>query len=341
MRRAEEAALRVENLRRQMEEFENARASLLGQGDIVRSDIERALRSGRYVSSQELASLINQWLASDSGGGRDGLDAARKPGVWEMRLSPRSIGTVRDFMTVQRRNDSACTRLLNRIEKERRAWVTFESELAQQYDGLPFLDINHPIVRVALDFCRELVADDAHQRLCALRTRRRDGWPSRAALFVYRVRVTGLEPRDSLLPVAVDMGSSATVNGLGEELLGLVPSASDLPPDDLGPFDCDTLEEIAHRSADEARLEIERWARDTQGARLSTRRVQLQRTYQFRIERKRDTLSKVTEPRIRRLYEGQIANLEATLRQKLSELEGAPEPVATMELVAIAFWQFD
>ena len=102
----------------------------------------------------------------------------------------------------------------------------------------------------------------------------------------------------------------------------------------------DMLEELegqAFQSADARRVESETWSRDTQAARLASRRATLERGLRARIERKRETLAKVRDPRIERLYVGEIRNLEAALEARLKDLESAPGPVATIELVAIAY----
>jgi hypothetical protein len=122
----------------------------LGQGDLVREEINALRASGRFVSPEEIHALIEDWV-DNSGFGADTLKSTGNPSIWDLSLSQGKIGRIRDRMQRQRRHDPAAYMLINRIQNEGHAWCTFDGEVAQAQGNLPFLDLNHPITRVAYD----------------------------------------------------------------------------------------------------------------------------------------------------------------------------------------------
>lgn len=344
-----DALQRVENLRIQYEEFETARAELMGQGDVIRQEIEATRDSGRYVSPAEIEALVAEWLRATP----QSFDEVRPAdesgwsGVYELRLSHPTVVRIQDQMVKESRRDSVVGNFLRRflqVPRGHRApvpvWCTFDSEVAQRHDGLHYIDPSHPIVRTVLADPEHRAFSPPHQRIGRLALQSKTGWPSQFLLFIYRLSVRGLEETVSMVPVVVDVDNNGVVVGLGDEVLGLLATAEDSSFDVKEGIDqehLDELEHLAFESADSRRMEAEVWARDTQLARAAARRATLNRGFRARIARKRETLAKVTESRIIRLYEGEIRNLEAALETRLEELESAPEPSASLELVAIAY----
>jgi SNF2 family DNA or RNA helicase len=339
-RRAEEAVVRAENLRRQNEEFEASRAELLGHGSLVREEIESLRQSGRFVTPEELQALVAAWLDA-SPYGADSLRSTSRPGIWDLALSQATIGRVYQKMASEHRNDDpAASRLLGRLQREGHAWCTFDSEVAQTLDNLPFLDVAHPIVRLALEDTKGSVPRNPFSRLAAAYVEdRTDIPPEGIVLFVYRLEVHGSERRLNLLPVAVNAGNGEVLPDCADPLLGSLPKArNSLPRPSLDEARLRSLEERSLQYADQRRSELEEWALVTDAARRATQRAGLSRSYEARIARKRELLGRISDERIRRLYEGEIRNLEANFEAKLRDLELAPAPFAELELLAAVFF---
>ena len=337
--RTDEAIRRIEILRLQYEEFEAARSELMGHGDLIRQQVELTKSSGRYLTPSELEAIVAEWLEA-SAYAFESIQPTRHAGVLNLRLSSESIGRVFEWMGRQQRRDPLAKRLLDRIHQDGHSWCTFDSEIARTFDNLPFIDIGHPLIRVALDDARRNPPSNAFERVGCLRLTGEPGWPARFALFLYRLVISGAEPQSTLVPVAVDMASGEVRDGIGDQVLGSLSEA-----EDAGPFpdvDIDTLEileQVAFEHADRHRATIEQWSADTQHARVATKKATLERNYQARIDRKEETLRRLltrgTDPRIQRLHEGEIRNLRAALDAKLAELDSLPLPVATLDLMAV------
>src|SRR5207249_3359419 len=146
--RADDALQRVEALKIQYREFEAARAELLGQGDLVRQQVESAKTSGRYISGEELHALVSDWLKYTDKA-FDSIEPTPRPNIWNIRLHASTAVGVIDWMMRERRSDPAAMKFLRRLVDKQQAWCTFDSELAQRFDNLPFIDVGHPIIRVA------------------------------------------------------------------------------------------------------------------------------------------------------------------------------------------------
>jgi hypothetical protein len=344
-KRANDALLRIENLRRETEEFEAARAELMGQGDLLRQEVESLQASGRYVSPEEISALLKNWLRHRKQNG-DRLDRVQPKGpglkeerdrVYDLRLSPSTIGRVQRWMTEHRVNHPEAQRLLFRLQTEHHAWCTFDNQVARRYDRMPFLHLGHPVVSAALEDLKASQLGSWTSRIATLVLRA--GLHVRKSiedtlLVLYRVGVHAAEPQDSLLAVAVDLETRSVRDGLGDDLLGSLAECHDA--DFVLDDSVLAAERIAYEYAEQRRREVERLAIEQQASRVAVRSAALERTYRARIQRKREISAKVTDPRIIRLYEGQVANLEARLRDELDVFAHLPEPSAELEVLAAA-----
>jgi hypothetical protein len=334
VRRAEEAIARFENLKIRNEEFESARADLLGQGDLVRQEIESIRTSGRFLAPIELSSLVFEWLDATPLA-RDALEPTEREGVFNLRLSPGLNGRVEEWMRKNRGYDPLVSSLLTKLHNDHHGWVTFDNEVAQRTPNLPFIDGTHPVVRLALLDSVESVATDPFRRACAvsLPTPRH---VNAFAIFIYRLRLTGFDPRVELVPIAVDCETVEPLD-IGEDTFGELTSATKgaIP----GHLDLDrmqTLEQAAFTVADARRASLLQYTRDMQKARLVSRHATITRSYSVRISRARELSSQVSDQRIKRLHDGHARSLEAALQAKLDEIEGAVEPEAGLDLLSVA-----
>ena len=336
-RKVDEAIIRIERLRLQNQELEASRAELFGQGDLVRQQIDATRESGRYVSAAELEALVTSWL-EESPRGADSLRPRQShPGFCELRLSTDMIGRILDWMRREGRSDPQVRALLRRLQDHEIAWITFDSDRAQQKERAAFIDVAHPLVRVALEDARRQPLVPAEERVAALRLAGGQGWPAEVVLFLYRLEVSGAERQITLLPIAIDANTGDVVPEIGEDLLGRLVDAESSPHADgrireLMPL----FSEAAFLHADGRRVEAVQLAVSTQQARLAARRAALDRNFEIRRDRKLAILEKATDERIRRLHEGELRSFTAEHLSKRREMDEVPEPLGTVECIAIA-----
>lgn len=337
-RRVWETALRIEQKKLDIEAFESARAELMGQGDLLYQEVEATHTSGRYVSSAEVQAVLRRWL--HRGDGRGALRTTRRAQVFDLRMSEMVVSRVYRWMNENRVNHPDAERLLQRIQTERHAWVTFDSAIGREYEGLPFLHIGHPVVATAIE---ELSREETPGWIARIGSfarspgREEPALPVDTALAIYRVSLRGLERQELLLPVAVEPEALDVLDDFGDVALGAVAQAEAAPPPVWLDEDAARLVEMeAFEHADRKRRDIEQLAREQQADRIAVQRATLERTYRARIERKLEIRGRVEDERIKRLYAGQATNLEAELTQRIEELSRAPEPSAELELLSMA-----
>lgn len=340
-RKVDEAIIRIERLRLQNQELEASSAELFGQGDLIRQQIDAARETGRYVSTAELEALVASWL-EDSPRGADSLRPRQnQPGFCELRLSTDVIGRIFEWMRREGRSDPQVRELLQKLQDHEVAWVTFDSDRAQQKERAAFIDVAHPIVRVAIEDAHRQPLAPPEERLAALQLPGRPEWPDGVVFFLFRLDVSGAERQVTLLPIAVDVESGDVVPQIGDDLLGRLVDAQSSPRAgerirELLPL----FTEAAFVHADHRRVEAVQLAATTQQARLAARRAALDRTFDVRLNRRQAMLDSATNERIRRMYEGGIRSLNAEYQNKRREMDEMPEPLGTIECIAIAAISF-
>jgi len=332
----ERTVVRMLEHQRRSEEFEQARSELLGQGDFINQEITASLGSGRFVSPIETRALLCEWIEGHKSQARESLRTTARDGIVDLHLSDGTIGRIRSGMRRKEIYDQTAHQLLTRIEQKHHAWCTFDSDVAQRHDALPFIDVGHPFVRVSLEDERERLLLRPFERAGSATVQRRPGWPERFALFVYALDLTGAEPQRRMLPVAVDLEAARVVD-IGDEALGVICAGEHLnqsaPGNRIGP-DITRQEPIALAHASGLRNDIQSLSLETQRSRLAVRRTALARSFDARIRRNQETLERIGELRIRPVWEARVRSLQAEKQAELSALDNLPEPVATIELQA-------
>ncbi|MCY4615305.1 MAG: SNF2-related protein [Chloroflexi bacterium] len=335
-----DAVLRIERRRQDLEEFESARAALMGQGDLLSQDIEDVRSSGRYVSPEEARAVVQRWLQRVDPR-RSALKPTRRERVFDLEVSSEGVSSVHRYMTRQRMGQPDALRLLQRVQEEHHAWVTFDSELSQEFPRLPFLHIGHPLVLAAIDELQGEAPPDWIARLgsfalppSAVDARTRSG----AMLAIYRLGLRGLESQERLLPISLAVGSREHCDDLDDVLLGALSQAEGQRPPALDEATIQDLEDAAFEYADARRRDIEEVERGQLAGRIAVRQATLRRTYDARMARAANLLAAASDERIRRLYEGRIRNLRTELEQRVRELDETPEPSAELDLLSVAIF---
>lgn len=349
-REIEATLQRFETLRLHTAEFEHASVDLLGSEDVVRQQIEWTKASGRYLSPVELEALVTRWLSSLDGGWNS-LTPNKQNGIHELRMTDHAVASVRDWIREHRRvNDTQINTLLRRLETGSRSSLhrgqssrmtavhcTFDASVAQEHDGLPFIDSGHVLVQMAAEWM-ESTHTSPESQIGSLAVRHGPAWPYRSILFIYRLEVIGSEARSTVVPVLVDIATGRVCRDMGDQALGSVIAAKDSRElrDGIGQQRLSELGFEAHAYASEIRAEAENEASHTQSARIARQLNALERTYGSKIARSERLLRQAADARIRRLHDGRIRSLTADWSLKRQRLQRSPTPRGTLSLGAIA-----
>lgn len=337
-RRTHDAEMRIENLRQESEDFENQRAALLGHGELLLNDITDMRRSGRYVSPQEVRALLRRWLAREDPGGK-GIVHEGKRAEETVYVGGAALNRARDWMDGQR--ISATTDdFMNIARRDGSVQVAFTGVAARDGADLPFIHSGHPLVQYVADLLQQEVPPEWVARVGSFvkpQTVPHANELGTIALAIFSLEIVELESRRLMMPIAIEVESFDEHIAVVDPLLGSIPEAEDSAlPSDITHEMLQFIEMAAMDAAEIRRQREERAARDQQTARRAVQRAQLQRSFGARIRRRSEIGQRVDDPRIKRLYEGEVRNLESELERRLADLDAAPEPVAQFELLAIA-----
>ena len=317
----------------------------MGQGDMLRKEVENKREWGRYISELEVRAIVERWLAQ-SGSNRNRLEAKRS-GIFDLQMSRDALQHVFDWMKGNRalptQDDSERAPLTERLSQEGHAWVTFDSDVANANPMLPFLHASHEVVATAITELSALPPPDWISRVgrVAMPAWAIEERPQTAedgiALAIYRVRLHGLENQTTMLPIALSVSSGEVIDGLAERLMGTLSASHDVGSG--GTIDEDDVRLVGMYSFEEARQRtrrIEQEAREQQDSRVSIQTATLRRSFGARIRRSQERALTSRNERIRRLHEGRARNLQGELDEKLDKLEHAPEPTASFAPISLA-----
>ena len=339
------AILKIEQDKIDRARLEERQDELMGQGDLLRKEVEKTRESGRYISALEVRAIIERWLVR--GGSKWNRLEAKRPGIFDLQMSAATLQQVFDWMKGNRarptEEDSERAPLTERLSQERHAWVTFDSDVANANPMLPFLHTSHEVVATAIAELSALPLADWISRVgrVAMPAWVSEEHPQLAeegiALAVYRVQLHGLESQTTMLPVALSISNGEVLGGLAERLMGALSESRDA--DSRGTIDEDDVRLAGMYSFEEAQQRtrrLEQVAREQQDSRVSIQTATLRRSFGARIRRSQERARTSANDRIRRLHEGRARNLQGELDEKLATLEHAPEPTAGFAPLSLA-----
>lgn len=345
--RTMEAIQRIELEKQTLERIEDMQAELMGQGDLLRQEVDDIHDSGRYITSVEVKAILERWLALDQDS-RNWMKTTRRDGIFDLNMSPDKVREIHQWRRKQRNHSREDNTLMERLS-QRNAWVTFRNDKAQEFPNLPFLHIGHPIIGTAIDHLRadgfspwkaRVGRMPLPESVYASDPRSADG----VALAIYRVELHGLvdlvdrdkNTQTTMLPIAISLSTGDVIEGIADQLLGSLIDGSDHPvPDHINEDDIDLMEEYSFMAASDRAREIETLTREQQESRIAVRAATFTRSYTARIARSLERAELASHDGIRLLHEGRARNLQADLDKKLNALRNAPEPTAERELISM------
>lgn len=135
-------AIRLASEHRRVEE---GAADLFGVGDLFSADVESAVTEGRFVSGEDLRSVIDEFVSSEDIGGR--LVRA-DDGLWKLRLSEAAQGRLAATLSEGDDESPQSLQLSRRLNDEDLRF-TFDDEVAAERRSVEFVTPVHPLSKAA------------------------------------------------------------------------------------------------------------------------------------------------------------------------------------------------
>ncbi|MDA1276445.1 MAG: helicase-related protein [Verrucomicrobia bacterium] len=331
----------LEHKKSDLREFENNRIELIGHDQIFSNEVEESITSGRYVSANEISSLCLAFLSKRCPGTR--LEPLKSDDkrfwkfvpdvVFKTELDrflgrPGSRGGAVDREFHQKVLDGSA----------RGVPMTFDSDMAHQRHLLQFVNIWHPLARMATEFFNGQDLSQPEQRV--VRTRFSTANPELHGdyrVFLFSIASEGVVATHELVSVMVDeQGEISRPASVG--FLKALQDAPSFEPmgqsSQLSPDEFDRAKRLAHQHMGDVRTEKEESSRQRNEALLQVRKSAIERTYESKIRRAQNRLERAQDQRIIRMHQGEIRNLGARLSFALEELEARKEVSVTYETVA-------
>jgi ERCC4-related helicase len=314
---AEQAAQRVINRRKDIEDVDARKHELLGQDDILGQMVESTIASGRTIHAEEVRALVKTFL--DDAFPRVEFTKDDMEDTWCIRLSPEL--TTYLFKVKQEQRTTAFQGSENwAIAMARNApiAITFNNELALQRPLLELITTNHLLAGAARTYWQQKGIEGIPARFSTLQGPLEEVGP--AHFFVFTLDQQGMEKRRTLQPVIVlDDGrmASETAKTLLAQLQ-VLSATPDLEEDNL----------LYTKALDTALSEIVRIRNDRvsylaerQSSLIQSRVAAVETSFDGKIKKAYDTLDKVRDSRLVRLYQGRVANLEAQKFAKVEQIQ--------------------
>ena len=328
---ADEVADQIVHMRIEEDELESKADEFLGQDVILNQQVESTISSGRVIHANEVQATVQLFLKLVY----ERVEFTRDPEepTWTLTVAPELTAALRKHLAENRHRSLAISeRFQEAMVYNKQIALTFDSEYARKRSLLEFITYNHVLADMAISHWRQ-----NKQGIPALRGIQVYGPDDEVGdghFFIYAMDETGVRSRRSLMSLVVlDDGTIADV--VSSRVLGDIQQRYERAKLDLSDEKLDTAQQLADRwiaeQRDQKRLRIEQ----QNEALISARSAALEQSYRAKIDRSYETKTKVTDDRIRRMYEGQIRNLEAELKGKLEELNKGREFSVSYSLVAL------
>jgi superfamily II DNA or RNA helicase len=316
----------VETRRQDLKDISEAEASLTGIDAVLIDGFARATeQEGRFVGRTEIRRLLDELFVGTG---------ARFVQPRNGHLELRGTAELRDKVISTGVSGGASLyplgTLLVRLSDEMPIPVTFDNEEAAR-TGVELLSLRHPLVIAAVHLTKTAVL----RRFATLRVPHAPAGEYFAGLWL--LQATGLRPALELWSIAVDLETGQIVDDVGRAVLRACANGDLL--DGGPPPPIEQMREALHLA--EAELDRRRHREEKErhqanevliDSRLRARRDGTE----LKIRSARNTMAKVTDPGIIRLYQGRIRNLELQAARIESGLDARRGLVMSSEAVAVA-----
>ena len=216
--------------------------------------------------------------------------------------------------------------------------VTFSSELAIKRPILEFINVWHPLVRLAYYTFSQSSQSDPESRMVRFRIPANQRYPKgRYFFFLFCISTLSILTTDELIAVVVNE-EGQTDNELSDNLLNILQLNLSEESEQVSiKIDEEMLTKYKNIALDymaELRQQKESSAKKRNDGLIATRRSALEKTYQAKKNRALSRLSSATDERIIRMHEGEVRNLQSKLEAAIEDVESKKNVSVTYEPVS-------
>ncbi len=346
IRQAEEAASRVIREKLDRADFDREKDSLLGQDEILAQETKRAVESGRFVSPDELRSLVECFVESDQ------FPHAQIEFDHDDRTSFLSADdAILKYIGSSRGNTNRTNQRNNQFidrarENRNGVAMTFDPEIALERPAIEFITAHHPLTLAAIDFLGK--AGMPAPPSAKLWARSPDGSVIDALFHVYRLRIHNARsfnrviPNYSLIPIVVELATGELRPDLSSDFLPELQTLRNIrqpsisyPADQVRRAELKAQEMIA-----ETVRSLEPEIQTQNDAMVDTWLRSIEQSHEFRISSAKNRLETMREERMVRMLKSIIARHERELETKRADLNSRRATSVGYDLIASGLVRF-
>lgn len=332
---ADNAARRIENERQEREQFARHEQELLGQGNLLDQRVDAAIESGRVIRPRELDALVGTFLREAHPTADYATDHDEPCAT--VRFAPDLSQRFDRYLEKYRLQLDPSSPVMQAHAKHGRLALTFDSELARQRPSLEFVNVYHPLARMALEYWQESQAGGsegsvtpAYLEVFGSMQEAGNAW-----FFVFSVSVHAVNHREVLEVIVLHESDGRILEQTQRQLLRLVQDQA-LTSRTGDPFPAEDFErwrKQAEAYMASRRDEIKAEESMKNLAAINMRRASLEASIDAKLRRIERISSNTDDPRIQRMYSGQVRNLIARKEQASRNLERYRDVAITTRLI--------
>lgn len=321
IQRAEEAVNVVLRQKQDLEEFEEQRMQFLGQEAILSTAVHNTIESGRFISSAEVQSLVSEYIRENFKLSRLG-EKDSEDDTYTLIVNEDLAREIKAFIYEHKKGDRTALQFVEKLIPGKEIPITFSHELAYQRKLLEFITPRHPLARAAFEFWTKKNTDSITIYHSSVQT---NIAPSgRYFFFVFSLNSKGVDTNVRLIPVVISEETLDKNNILSEQFLRLAQTSGTTEKSVGGKPDKNVLDEILplaiqHMTVVRDRIDSE--LRETNESIVNARLAAVNQSHQAKQRHIQGILDKVRDASIRRMYEGQLRNMDAKKMAKENEIE--------------------
>ncbi len=336
---AEQTAKNIVRRQQDMEAFEAQRLQFMGQGAILENEVDQVIKSGRYVSGAEVKALVETFLRAKFP--RCRLES-NGDDTYFLELDHFFIEHMKSFIYNKTRvGDPTAEEFYRRLaHKELHGMpITFSDQRAFERKLVEFVTLRHPIAQAAAEFWGSQSFPQVAMSKIIVKAE-----PQLAGdyyFFVYSFDAQGLERNTTLVAVTVSAETFEVNSDLSSQFLRLVQTSCSAHEDPTLGFDENGFRQAKSVAtvfaANERSQRVEELRRSNE-ALVSARIAAKTQSFQIKKRTIEEYIRKATEPRILRMREAQLRNLEAKHAATIQELNRQRQIVVdyALELAGMA-----
>jgi hypothetical protein len=243
-----------------------------------------------------------------------------------------------DWNFLELMNDSIGAKSRYFTTRPRGLPITFNSQLALERPRLAYVNVWHPLVRLAFDFLAQATLSDPETRILRFNLRGRVVKKTGIRYFyMFYISASAMVDSNELVTVATD-----TDGNIDDELSGSFLQMindyllEDSPESDID-YDWQLGRDLKVRAIEfmaEMKTQKEIAERQRNDNLIAIRRSALEKTYEVKKMRVQHRLENAINERIVRMYQAELRNLENKLSIAVGELENKKQISVSYEPIA-------